>query len=150
MSWCFARAGASSYLERVSYPVSGMDLLVADTDGDGKPEVYVLNGGTTLLKLDNSLSLINSYTIPPTAAIYLEDSAFARKNIVLSGSGSSYPFPPATAQLLIVDPASGSPIWASTPILGTVGSNSLSFRDVNNDGKLEMVFGTSFGMFVTQ
>ena len=146
----FARAGANGYVERASYAVSGMDLLVADTDGDGKPEVYVLNGGTTLLKLDNNLGLVNSYTIPPTAAIYLEDSAFARKNIVLSGSGSSYPFPPATAQLLIVDPASGNPIWASTPILGTVGTNSLSFRDVNNDGKLEMVFGTSFGMFVTQ
>jgi hypothetical protein len=146
----YARAGAGGYVERASYPVSGMDLLVADTDGDGKPEVYVLNGGTTLLKLDNNLNLLSSSTIPPTAAIYLEDSAFARKNIVLSGSGSSYPYPTAPAQLLIVDPTSGSPIWASTPIPGTVWTNSLSFRDVNNDGKLEMVFGTSLGMFVTQ
>jgi hypothetical protein len=146
----FARSGANTYLERASYSIQGLDLLVADTDGDGKPEVYVLVSGPSIVRLDYNLHLLGSYSVPPAQGIYLEASAFARKNIVLAQTESQYPYPPASAQLSIVDPASGALIWASTPIPGTVGVNALSFHDVNSDGRLEMIFGTSYGMFVTR
>jgi hypothetical protein len=146
----FARSGANTYLERASYSVAGQDLLVADTDGDGKPEIYVLAPGPAILRLDNNLQLLGSYTVPPTQGIYLESSAFPRKNIVLAKTESQYPYPAASAQLSIVDPASGAVIWESTPIPGTVGLNALSFHDVNSDGQLEMIFGTPYGMFVTR
>jgi outer membrane protein assembly factor BamB len=146
----FARSGANTYLERASYSVAGLDLLVADTDGDGKPEIYVLVPGPAILRLDNNLQLLGSYTVPPTQGIYLESSAFPRKNIVLAKTESQYPYPAASAQLSIVDPASGDVIWESTPIPGTVGVNALSFHDVNSDGQLEMIFGTPYGMFVTR
>jgi hypothetical protein len=131
-------------------------LLVADTDGDGKPEVYVLgygqNSDATIYVLNNQLQLITSYPAPNAIAVYLEASSFARKNLVVATSVTSGIYYPYTTspQLMIVDPSSGAQIWTSPALLGILGKNALSFKDTNGDGQLEMMFGSAFGMFVTR
>ena len=151
----YARSG-SIYIERASFSVTGTDMLVADTDGDGKPEVYVLgygqNSDATMYVLNNQLQLITSYAAPNAIAVYLEASSFARKNLVVATSVTSGIYYPYTIspQLMIVDPSSGAQIWTSPTLLGILGKNALSFKDTNGDGQLEMVFGSAFGMFVTR
>jgi hypothetical protein len=151
----YARSG-SIYIERASYSVTGTDLLVADTNGDGKPEVYVLGYGqsaqTTMYVLNNQLQLTTSYAVPNANAVYLEASAFARKNLVVATTtttGTYYPYA-TSPQLMVIDPMNGAQIWTSPALLGTLGKNALSFKDTNGDGQLEMVFGTDYGMFVTR
>jgi len=151
----YARSG-SIYIERASYSVTGTDMLVADTDGDGKPEVYVLGYGQnsqfTMNVLNNQLQLITSYAAPNANAVYLEASSFPRKNLVLAtaaSTGNYYPYA-SSPQLTIIDPLSGAQIWTSPTLLGILGKNALSFKDTNGDGELEMVFGSAYGMFVTR
>jgi hypothetical protein len=101
--------------------------------------------------LDNQLHLVTSYVVPNASAIYLETSAFTRKNLVLAALGTTGIYGQATSpQAQVIDPLTGTLIWTSPAMLGTFTRNSLSFKDVNADGHLEMVFGTAWGMFVTQ
>jgi FG-GAP-like repeat len=148
----YARSG-STYLQQASYAVTGTSLLVADTNGDGKPEIYVLAGSlfstnSMVYQLDNTLKLLNSYTTPYATSLFLEQSAFGRKNLVL-GTGNSY-YTAQPALLDIIDPSSGTIIWASPPLLGNVSRHSLGFYDLNGDGQLEMTIGTAVGMYITQ
>lgn len=52
----------------------GVDLLVADTNGDGKAEIYVLaNAGigsdnASVYQLDGGRTLLNSYPIAPAGS----------------------------------------------------------------------------------
>jgi hypothetical protein len=151
----YARSG-SIYIERASYSVSGTDMLVADADGDGKPELYVLgygqNSQVTMYVLNNQLQLITSYAVPNANAVYLEASSFPRKNLVVATTattGISYPYA-ISSELMIIDPLSGAQIWTTPALLGGLGKNALSFKDTNGDGQLEMVFGSTAGMFVTR
>ena len=134
--------------QTASYSVTGSDLLVADTNGDGKAEIYVLASGSSasVYQLDGSLTLLNTYPVGSTGAsatsLYLEESAFSRKNIVVA---LAYP-----TTLEVIDPSSGAQIWESPPLRGPVSPNSLSFYDLSGTGQLQMVFGTSVGMYVTQ
>lgn len=152
------KKSGSSYVQMAAYPVApvvGAMLLIADTDGDGKPEVYVLANGlggvVALYQLDNTLKLLHSYPMANAVSMYLEKSAYTRKNLVVAIAGESCcadPEPPSLVQ--IVDPSSGALIWQSPPLLGTVSKNSLDFVDVNGDGKLEMTLGTTYGIYLTQ
>jgi hypothetical protein len=144
--------------QKASYPVTGTELLVADTNGDGKAEIYVLvssfgSSNTSVYQLDGSLTLQNSYPLPSADAgvtsLYLEDSAFPRKNIVVALGTNSYSYSVAPT-LEVIDPTSGAQIWQSPPLRGYVPPNSLNFYDLTGSGQLQMVFGTSVGMYVTQ
>jgi hypothetical protein len=150
--------GTTGLTQKASYPVTGTDLLVADTNGDGKAEIYVLASGfgssnATVYQLDGSLTLLNSYPLAPTGAaatsLYLEDSTFPRKNIVVALGNVSY-FYTVAPTLEVIDPASGAQIWESPPLRGYVPPNSLNFYDLSGNGRPQMVFGTSVGMYVTQ
>ena len=152
----YARSG-STYLQRAYYSVTGTSLLVADTNGDGKPEVYALasngNGGygsgpPTIYQLDNNLNVLNSFTVGGATALFLEKSAFAHKNLVVANSNGSSPA--ITSALQVIDPSSGALIWSSPPLLGPVSPRSLEFYDFGGTGKVQLTFGTSTGMYVTQ
>jgi hypothetical protein len=102
--------------------------------------------------LNNQLQLITSYAVPNANAVYLEASSFPRKNLVVATTattGISYPYA-ISPELMIIDPLSGSQIWTTPALLGGLGKNALSFKDTNGDGQLEMVFGSTAGMFVTR
>jgi hypothetical protein len=150
--------GATSLTQKASYSVTGSDLLVADTNGDGKAEIYVLassfgSSNATVYQLDGSLTLLNSYPLASAGAaatsLYLEDSTFPRKNIVVALGTVSY-FYTVAPTLEVIDPTSGAQIWESPPLRGYVLPNSLNFYDLSGNGRPQMVFGTSVGMYVTQ
>lgn len=147
----YARSG-STYLQRASYSVPGTSLLIADTNGDGKPEVYVLARSyvdtSTIYQFDNNLNVLNSFTVTGAGTLFLEKSAFTRKNLVVGTSSNT--FSGSTTVLQVVDPSTGALVWASPPLLGIVSQNSLEFYDFAGTGNLQMTFGTSTGMYVTQ
>ncbi len=149
------KASGSSYIQKASTATTGTALLVADTDGDGTPEIYVISGsiggglpGSTLTKFDTSLNVMASYTIPGAASLFLEQSAFGRKNLIIGtynffGNGGP-------SQLQVIDPSSGTLIWSSPPLLNNVPLHSLQFYDRQNTGVLQIAFGTGYGMYLTQ
>lgn len=145
----------SGYLEAYSYSIIATDLLVADTDGDGVPEIFVLNafnnglGDGSITQFNSSLQVLHQYNAGFANSIYLEESAFARKNLVAAISNSSLTYAPAT-QITVIDPSTGTTIWQSPFVAGSVPINSLSFHDYSGSGQLQMAFGTSAAMYLTR
>jgi len=152
----FGVASGGGYSQKAQYSVSGANgLLVADTNGDGKPEIYVLGNGSnyntmTVTQLDRTLALLKTFPVASNAySIHLEQSAFARKNLVIATTGSYYGTG-SNEHLEIVDPSSGALVWQSPELAGYVGKHSLSFYDLQGSGNLQLVLGTSVGMLVTR
>jgi hypothetical protein len=145
----------SGYLEAYTAIITGSDLLVADTDGDGVPEIFVLNGYNsgsgdgTITQFSSSLQVLHQYVVPYANSIYLEESAFARKNLVVDTMNSSL-FYSLASTINIVDATTGTTIWQSPYVSGSVPINSLSFHDFTGSGQLQMAFGTSAGMYLTR
>ncbi len=142
---------AGTYLESASYAITGSDLLVADTDGDGKPEIYVLGystsgGALRVYRFDANLQVAASFPAAGAQSLHLEESDFARKNLLVSFGGNSYP--PSSAKLLAVDPMSGATIWSSPDLKGGIPINSLGFCGAT--GQRRISFGTTKGMYVTR
>ena len=145
----------SGYLEAFSYMVTASNLLVADTDGDGVPEIFVLNaynsgqGDGSITQLNASLQVLHQYNVANAGSLDLEQSAFGRKNLVVSTSNPAL-FYTQASRISVIDPTSGTIIWQSPFISGSVPGHSVSFYDWNHDGQLEMCFGTSAGMYITR
>jgi hypothetical protein len=145
----------SGYLEAYTAMIAGSDLLVADTDGDGVPEIFVLNGYNSglgdgsITQFNSSLQVLHQYAVPYASSLYLEESAFARKNLVVDAMNSSLFYSQAST-INIVDPTTGTTIWQSPYVSGNVPINSLSFHDFTGSGQLQMAFGTSAGMYLTR
>jgi hypothetical protein len=147
---------SKTYLQTHNYVVTGTNLLVADTDGDGTPEIFVLDaanpvgqGTGAIVELSSSLQLLNTYTVAGASSLYLEQSTFPRKNLVVAVSNLSLIYEQA-AKIAVVDPATGTMIWESPFVSGSVPNHSLSFHDWIGSGQLQMAFGTSAGMYVTR
>ena len=149
---------AGGLVQTASYSINGFDLLVADTDGDGKCEIYVLASDfldniAFVSQFDNSLKLLNSYTVSATVglgnSLYLEDSGFARKNLLVAVD-SNPDGNQAVSNLKAIEPSSGAIVWQSPPLRGYIPINSLNMYDLHGDGQREIVFGTTMGMYVTQ
>ena len=147
-------ATGSSYLERASVALDGaMDVLASDLDGDGEAEIYVLRQafGTnaTLGVLDTQLQTVRSIPLGVQAtALFVEESAFARKNLLLAVAGS---YPTTTpAELWAIDPTTGADVWRSPALTGSIQRDSLYFVDVDGDGDREISFATTQGMYHTR
>jgi hypothetical protein len=129
------------------------DVLVADLDGAGGVEVYVLRtaptGASVVEVLDVQLRLQRTLNL---GAVYgrvlaLEPSTFARKNLVV---GTSDVFAELSGSVAAISPANAATIWRSPPLAGGVERSSLQFVDADGDGTLEISFATRRGMFVTR
>lgn len=145
-----------TYLERASVAHEGAaDLVVEDLDGDSQPEIYVLTSpywydNAALNVLDAELQPVRSVPLGVRAsALFVEHSAFNRKNLLLSTIQDTYPTP-TNAELWAIDPVTGADVWRSPPLLGTVPRNALQYADVDGDGNDEIVFGTDYGMHHTR
>jgi K319-like protein/VCBS repeat protein len=144
----------SNYLERASiaFP-SAMDLVVADLDGDHAAEIYVLSQNfstnANLVVLDAQLQTLRTVPLNVTAtALYVEESAFARKNLLLAVGGTvASNFAP---EIWAIDPVQGVDVWRSPGIAGSVQRNSLYFVDVDGDGDREISFATTDGLYHTR
>jgi len=144
------------YLERASRPAIGVqDLLVADLNGDNSFDICTLegaywNGDTSLAVYDSQLVQLRMLALGGQAAsLFLEDSAFARKNVLVSLSTQSYPYTTPT-ELWAIDPVSGAEVWHSPALIGTLQKNSLQFVDLDGDGTNEISFATNNGMNYTR
>jgi hypothetical protein len=129
---------------------------VADTDGDGQAEIYVLAAPTfetaSILVYDNQLRLQRTLPLGVYAtSLSLEAAVFARKNLVVSvNSGNSIPSVSDKSSLWVIDPVGGALVWKSPDFVGDVVSNSVTFPDLNGDGVPEIVMGTNSGMYMTR
>jgi hypothetical protein len=146
---------ATTYTERASVAYSdAVDLVVADLDGDAVQEIYSLSaplwiGDATLSVFDADLRQVRSTPLGVRAsALYVEQSAFARKNLLLAIThGNSHS---ANAELRAIDPVTATDVWHSPLLVSTVPRNSVQFVDVDGDGDDEIVFSTYFGMYHTR
>jgi len=106
-------------------------------------------GDGSITQFNSSLQVLHQYNAGLANSIYLEESAFARKNLVAAIANSSLTYAPAT-QITVIDPATGTKIWHSPFVSGSVPINSLSFHDYSGSGQLQMAFGTSEAMYLTR
>ena len=152
--------GPESYAETASVDIHNVrNVLVADTKGDGVPEIYVLHGGgvksldgihcvrepivwpgcqEVVDVYDATLQLKRTLVATFGSRLELERSSFSRKNLLLG----TQPYVD-TSQVGAIDPLTGAPIWQSPPLEGQLSLNSLWFIDSDGDGEDEISVGTT-------
>lgn len=147
----------TTYAERanITHGSTIMDVVVADLDGDSEPEIYVLSlplliTEPSLHVFDANLQVVRAMHIDAFAsALFVEQSAFARKNLLLAIDGDNY-LSDGNSELRAIDPVTGAAVWHSPPLAGRVSRDSLQFVDVDGDGADEITFGTANGMYQTR
>jgi hypothetical protein len=94
--------------------------------------------------------LVRSVDLGVTAtALFVEKSAFARKNLLLGVTGEIVTSR-GYSELWAIDPITGADVWRSPPLVGAVSRASLYFVDVDGDGDDEISFGNTYGMYHTR
>jgi hypothetical protein len=155
----FTERGNVSLVPGPYYYSGATDLLVADTDGDGKSEIFVMmpNQNTypntfDLRVFDHDLQPLRTLSLSKRITnLALEPSAGARKNLLVStGADSSNYWSPAPTEVWAIDAVTGTGVWRSPPFPGEFSRNSLNTLDVDGNGQYELAFGTYVGGFVTR
>jgi hypothetical protein len=139
----FVEVGSYAFLQPGLAGGTGEDLLVADCDGDGAPEIYALTSTfmppSRIRQLDASLRPVALLTFQTrVSSLYAEGVGSGRRNLVL-GMGR---------RLVAIDPTTGGEVWHSPLLLDVVHRDSLTYADLDGDGDLEIAFGTFAGMYV--
>jgi hypothetical protein len=149
-------------IERATYPLGSVeDLVVADCDGDGAPELHVLadaGSTSTLHRLKPELQLatpglrhLGSVSLDVRAlSVHVEELGHGRKNLVVGTGAPYFSRSAGSSQLRALDPENGAEVWRSPTFWGPVLPNSLSYVDTGGDGLREMAFGTTAGMYLTR
>jgi hypothetical protein len=150
-------SGPSAFVQRAAYTFGTpftfvADLLIADADADGHPEVYVLMheafDQTNVERLDGNLVKQSSFRAEQfDSTLALEDIGNSRKNLLLGSGGNQ---DGVFIGLHAVDPFNGAVIWRSPPLPGDVTHDSVYYVDVDGDGRKELSFGGHDGMFLVR
>ncbi|MCU0867501.1 MAG: VCBS repeat-containing protein [Planctomycetes bacterium] len=151
----FGRTTTSGpFAERAGRTTSDVeDVLVADLDGAGGVEVYVLrtasSGASVVEVLDAQLRLQRTLSLGAVFGRVLapEPSSFARKNLVV---GTADVFPERSGSIFALSPANAATVWRSPSLSGGVERLSLQYVDADGDGTVEISFATRRGMFLTR
>jgi hypothetical protein len=144
----------ATFIESMSYPVSGgTDLLVADTDGDSKVEIYVLSGGwynsAEISRFTSGLTHISTYAVgQPARSLHVEDLPTSHRNIIVS-TGDDYYATTMPPELRALDPLSGAVVWRSPQLPELVNRNSLFYVDTDADGKPQISFAAGSSAWLT-
>ena len=133
-----------------------LDATVGDTDGDGELEVVLLVGQsysssypTDIIRLDESLQPIGSFTLPWSAlTVDIEPSSTARKNLIVGRIvGTSYSYDGAIA---IVGARSGGVVFESPTLIGSVQRKSVHYVTLPGETRPRVSIGTANGMYLTR
>lgn len=143
-----------NYLESNRVSVNAQFLLVADMDGDGLYEVFALgsdsdSGPSTVFRFDATLQSLGSFSVPRAQGIYLEESPFVRKNLLLTTRSDDFTTG-AISKVMAIDPVSGTEVWSSPGLPGSITPRSLGCFRLLPDGELYLSFGTAKGMGATR
>ena len=120
-----------------------------------RQEIYVLNYPhanveSILNVFDTDFQLVRFVDLGLTAtALFVEKSAFARKNLLVGVTGEIVTSP-GYSELWAINPITGADVGRSPPMVGTVPRDSLYFMDVDGDGDDEISFGNTYGMYHTR
>lgn len=158
--YVYGRASPSvTFLERANLPVTNaFKLLVADSDGDGEYELFVLSTGyygsgpTEMRVYDRNLQLLRTAFLTQSVRnMILEPGTSPRKNLLVSVAppNSGY-YWSTSSEIWAIDPVSGAGVWRSPQLPGEFSRNSLNAVDVVGDTQYELSFGTTVGAFVTR
>ena len=127
------------------------DVVVADTDGDGVPEILALivpessfAQTSQVRRFDAQLLLQGTFDLPwRSVTMSVEPSTFPRKNLLVPTSSGFSAGPPS--QLVAVDARSGREVWRSPLLYGQIQRNSVNYLQLGS-GPPRISVGTSAGM----
>jgi len=131
-----------------------LDADVGDTDGDGDLEVVLLTGyaysstPSDIITLSSSLQSVGSFTLPWSAQTLIIEPAppTSRKNLVVSRLVGVV----NDSTIAIIDARSGSTVFESPPLIGTVQPNSVHYVTLPGETEPRMSIGTTGGMYLTR
>lgn len=151
---------ASDYVLHLSFTAAGMqdyikDIAVGDFNGDGKSNIAVLiqdywNNG--LLKIfDNNLNELSSWWAPmEVSGIVAEQLGSGKQNLVLSMAPDLNGVWTASSVLSVMDAMNGKEVMRSPYLPGLITKESVHYVDVNQDGIMEISYGTGRVMGLTR
>jgi hypothetical protein len=156
----YRRGTIPAFVESASLSVQDQnqsitDLLVADTNGDDVPEVFLLaprwSYEASIYRLSNQLEIQASFLVSGAAvnSIHLEQVDSDHRNLII-GAGESYYWSMNPPRLRAIDPWRGTEVWSSPALGGTTPRNSLFYVDPDADGELQISFGGGAGMYLTR
>lgn len=160
--YVYGRTSTSNpFLERANIPViNATGLLVADTDGDGQHEIFVLSSDSYSYANESTLRVYNGSLAPLRTAtiaarvnnMVVEPSTTPRKNLLIStvGNDSYSYYATGASEIWAIDAVTGAGVWRSPGFPGTFSRQSLNAVDGNLDGQYELSFGTNVGAFITR
>ncbi len=129
-----------------------IDVLVADTDADGRAEILLLNTfGWKVERFGGDLERLNSFPLDRARIFDGPDRLF-----VLPGSGQKLQllvthysdYFTRKSRLVAHDPATGRELWESPRLFGRVLPNSVHY--FVEGGEPRLAIGTSDAMYVTR
>ena len=146
----FTESGNTSVTEAI-------DLLVANIEGDSRPEILLLVGnslgiGREIRVYSQNLQLLRTLELEAPASVIAAEPGEGSHRNILVGSGSPYYYysDPPNTEVRTIDSASGARCAKSPALPGLFSKNSLRTIDFDGNGVYEIVYGTSAGMNVTR
>ena len=130
------------------------DLIVADTDGDGKDEILLASqedsdvASQGIRRFGANGELLNSFSVERVGR-WEPDRLFVlpgagRKQVAVSFTSTSR----SGARLESYDPLTGTRLWGSPELLGGVSPNSVHYLEV--EGEPRLVIATEKAVYMTQ